>query len=60
MPELNRLFLTNYTDPASRREGITVIDPETMTFREEIIDGKRVHLIDFPEIEAKTFLVYNT
>ena len=28
MPELNRLFLTNYTDPASRREGITVIDPD--------------------------------
>ena len=29
MPELNRLFLTNYTDPASRREGITVIDPDS-------------------------------
>ena len=28
MPELNCLFLTNYTDPDSRREGITVIDPD--------------------------------
>ncbi len=28
MPEFNRLFLTNYTDPASRREGITVINPD--------------------------------
>ncbi|MBE6691529.1 MAG: hypothetical protein E7590_09705 [Ruminococcaceae bacterium] len=29
MPELNRLILTNYTDPDSRREGITVIDPDS-------------------------------
>lgn len=28
MPELNRLFLTNYTDPASRREGISITDPD--------------------------------
>ena len=29
IPEQNRLFLTNYTDPDSRREGITVIDPDS-------------------------------
>ena len=28
MPELNRLFLTNYTDPGSRREGISITDPD--------------------------------
>ena len=29
IPEQNRLFLTNYTDPDSRRVGITVIDPDS-------------------------------
>lgn len=29
MPELNRLFLTNYTDPDTRRVGTPVTDPDT-------------------------------